>query len=191
MLSELPFPMPVLETQRLRLRRFEQRDLEAGFAWASDEEVTRYVYWPAHRTLNDTQNFLNSCFREYSQKGVGPWAMVLKDSGEQIGNCSFGLIHAADSRIEIAYFLARHHWGKGLACEAVTELLRFGFEDLQANRMEARCMIANTASERVMQKAGMTYEGILREFVHAKGKFHDLKVYSVLRHEWLARKASG
>jgi len=73
MLSELPFPMPVLETQRLRLRRFEQRDLEAGFAWASDEEVTRYVYWPAHRTLNDTQNFLNSCFREYSQKGVGPW----------------------------------------------------------------------------------------------------------------------
>ena len=140
MLSELPFPMPVLETQRLRLRRFEQRDLEAGFAWASDEEVTRYVYWPAHRTLDDTQSFLNFCFQEYSQKGVGPWAMVLKDSGEQIGNCSFGLIHAADSRIEIAYFLARHHWGKGLACEAVTELLRFGFEDLQANRMEARCI---------------------------------------------------
>ncbi len=117
--------------------------------------------------------------------------MILKETGEQIGNCSFGTIHPADSRIEIAYFFARRHWGKGLACEAVTELLRFGFEGLEANRMEARCMLANAASERVMQKAGMTYEGILRGYVHAKGKFHDLKVYSVLLSEWLSRRTTS
>lgn len=59
---------------------------------------------------------------------------------------------------------------------------------LEVNRMEARCMLANSASEQVMQKAGMRYEGILREYVFAKERFHDLKVYSLLRREWIRER---
>lgn len=122
-----PLPMPPLETPRLVLRRFLPRDLEETFRWASDDEVTRYVYWPSHRTPDDTRSFLDFCFQEYEQKGIGPWAAELKQTHEVIGNCSFGVIHSADSRIEIAYFFARPHWGHGLGTEAVRELLRFGF----------------------------------------------------------------
>jgi ribosomal-protein-alanine N-acetyltransferase len=184
-----PLPMPVLETPRLLLRRFQQDDLEEAFSWASDDEVTRYVFWSTNRNRSETQQFLDYCFQEYEQRGIGPWAVELKETGTVIGECAFGGIHAADLRIEIAYFFARPHWGKGLALEALLALLRFGFEELGVNRMEARCMVPNTASERVMQKAGMQYEGTLRELVFAKERFHDMKVYSLLRVEWMARAA--
>ena len=184
-----PLPMPVLETPRLRLRRFQQDDLEECFTWASDEEVTRYAFWQAHRHPSETQQFLDFCFAEYEQRGIGPWAVEWKETGAVIGNCTFGLLDPTNLRVEIAYFFARPQWGKGFALEALLALLRFGFDELGVNRMEARCMVPNLASERVMQKAGMQYEGILREFVYAKGRFHDMKVYALLRSEWMTRES--
>jgi ribosomal-protein-alanine N-acetyltransferase len=72
---------------------------------------------------------------------------------------------------------------KGLATEAVKVLLNYAYKELTLNRIEATCYIENIGSERVMQKVGMTYEGVLREATFAKGKFHDLKVYSILAKE--------
>ncbi len=68
--------------------------------------------------------------------------------------------------------------------EAVRAMIRFGFEMMNLNRVEARCIAENIASARVMEKAGMTFEGILREHMFVKGKYQDLKMYSILRKEW-------
>jgi [ribosomal protein S5]-alanine N-acetyltransferase len=78
----------------------------------------------------------------------------------------------------IGYFLARQHWGKGHATEAVFAVLRFGFGALALNRIEARCMPENTASERVMQKVGMKFEGLLRQAMFKDEGFHDVKLYA-------------
>jgi [ribosomal protein S5]-alanine N-acetyltransferase len=67
------------------------------------------------------------------------------------------------ARAELGYVLSREHWGKGLMPEAVRAVIRFGFGRMELNRIQARCVAENTASARVMEKAGMTYEGTLRE----------------------------
>lgn len=180
--------MPEFTTPRLRLRKFTAADLEGVFSWASDPEVSRYVYWPVHKNKSDTQWFIDFCQREYAEKGIGPWAVELLSSGQVIGECAYGVMDLANRRIELAYFFARPHWGQGIAAEALNPLLKFGFEELRMNRLEARCMPANLASERVMQKCGMTLEGVLREFVYSQGQYHSAKVYSLLSSEWFAKR---
>jgi ribosomal-protein-alanine N-acetyltransferase len=108
-----------LVTERLRLRRFQQGDLIDTFAWTGDPEVSRYTFWSVHKTLTDTQQFLDFCFKEYSEKGIGPWAVELKATSVVIGNCSYGAIHRSDARVELAFFFARQWWGQGLATEGL------------------------------------------------------------------------
>jgi ribosomal-protein-alanine N-acetyltransferase len=181
----LPLSMPNLETRRLHLRRFEERDVAGALAWANDEAVFRYSFSEPPRNMEEAGAFLRYCFQEYESKGIGPWLVELRENGEQVGNCSFKSIDAANSSIEINYFFGSRHWGKGLGTEAIGAMLRFGFAVIGANRMEARSIADNAASQRVAQKAGMRFEGMLRESVYAKGRFYDLKVYSILRREWL------
>ena len=64
----------------------------------------------------------------------------------------------------------------------------FGFEQMSLNRIEARCELPNIGSARVMEKIGMTYEGVLREQMYTKGAYRDVKMYSILRREWAAAK---
>jgi ribosomal-protein-alanine N-acetyltransferase len=87
------------------------------------------------------------------------------------------------ARAELGYVLSREHRGKGLMPEAVRAVIRFGFGRMELNRIQARCVAENTASARVMEKVGMTYEGTLRESEYIKGAFWDIKIYSILRRE--------
>jgi [ribosomal protein S5]-alanine N-acetyltransferase len=72
----------------------------------------------------------------------------------------------------------------GITTEAANELIRFGFDHMELVRIQARCFIKNTGSERVMEKLGMTFEGIVRKGMFAKGKHQDLKLYSILKEEF-------
>lgn len=179
-----PLPMPELLTARLRLRRFEAGDLLAAFRWASDAEVARYAFWDAHESPVDTQAFLELCFRLYAEQGIGPWAVELRETGELIGNCSFGRIVREERRIELSYFFARPHWGRGLATEAVRAMIDFGFRTLGARTIEARCVPENAASERVMQKAGLRYRGRL-SYTLRDGRDIEMKTYALTQAEWL------
>jgi len=88
---------------------------------------------------------------------------------------------------EIAYALSRKYWRKGLMTEAVKEVIKFGFEKMNLNRIYARCFPENIGSYRVMEKAEMQFEGILRKQMFIKGKFQDMKLYSILRREYYAQ----
>jgi ribosomal-protein-alanine N-acetyltransferase len=66
----------------------------------------------------------------------------------------------------------------------VRAMIAFGFEKMDLNRVEARCVAENTASARVMEKAGMTYEGTLRQREFLKGAYRDMKLYAILRGEY-------
>ncbi len=177
--------LPELETERLLLRKMRLDDAEAMFAYASDPEVTRYVLWDTHRSIEDSESFLRFAIEGYEKGDFGGWGVVLKDSGVFIGTCGLDAGYAPEhARAELGYVLSREHWGKGLMPEAARAVIAFGFGSMGLNRIQARCIAENTASARVMEKAGMTYEGTLRESEFIKGAYRDMKLYSILRHEY-------
>jgi [ribosomal protein S5]-alanine N-acetyltransferase len=183
--GDRPFEdLPELETERLLLRKLRLEDARAMFAYASDPEVTRYVLFDTHRSIEDSVAFLRFAVEGYERGDFGGWGVVLKDSGAFVGTCGVDYGYAPEhARAELGYVLAREHWGKGLMPEAVRAVIRFGFGRMELNRIQARCIAENTASARVMEKAGMTYEGTLREYELIKGAYRDMKFYSILRRE--------
>ena len=182
--------LPELETERLLLRKMRLDDAEAMFAYASDPEVTRYVLWDTHRSIEDTEEFLRFATEGYERGDFGGWGVVLKDSGVFVGTCGLDAGYAPEhARAELGYVLSREHWGRGLMPEAARAVIRFGFVRMKLNRIEARCIAENAASARVMEKAGMTYEGTLREREFIKGAYRDMKVYSILRSEYADARA--
>jgi ribosomal-protein-alanine N-acetyltransferase len=179
--------LPTLETDRLILRKMILGDTEAVFAYASDPEVTRYVIWDAHRTIEDSEIFLRSVAERYENAEVADWGIVYKGNGRFIGGCGIVGWDLENARAEIGYVLSRQYWGQGLMPEAVRAMIAFGFEKMGLNRLEARCITENTASARVMEKAGMLYEGTLRQREFIKGAYRDTKIYSILKSEFSRR----
>lgn len=175
---------PRLETERLVLRKMTLGDAAAVFAYASDPEVTRYVLWETHRSVEDSRAFLELTERKYEGGGEPDWGMVYKGDGRFVGTCGFVGWSREHARAEMGYVLNRTYRGRGLVPEAVRAMIAFGFEKMDLNRVEARCVAENTASARVMEKAGMTYEGTLRQREFLKGAYRDMKLYAILRGEY-------
>lgn len=175
--------LPTIETDRLILRKMTPGDAEAIFAYASDLEVTRYVVWDTHRTIEDSKAFLDLTVRGY-ESGAGPtWGVVYKGDHRFIGTCGFASLEPEHARAEIGYVISKEYRGRGLAPEAVRAMISFGFREMGLHRIEARCIAENAASARVMQKAGMTHEGTLRQREFIKGAYRDMEMYSILKGE--------
>lgn len=177
--------LPSLETDRLLLRKLRLDDAEAVFAYASDPEVARYTTWEAHKTIDDSKAFLTSVIELYNSHQVAPWGMEHRAHRKLVGTCGFVYWHLRHARAEIAYALSRPYWNKGYTTEAVRAVIAFGYRVMRLNRIEARCDVPNVASARVMEKAGMKFEGILRHHMFTKGAYVDLKMHSILRDEWV------
>lgn len=182
-MQESPFiPFPVLETERLLLREMKKEDLQDVYDYASDPELTTFLTWETHKTLADTETFLDFLFAQY-KKGTGSWAIVWKEGNRVIGTIDL-LWNQKHHSAELAYVLSREYWRRGIGAEAVKAVLCFGFEELELKRIYARCHPDNIASYKLMEKSGMTYEGSLRKSIHRKGKQEDLKMYSILKDEF-------
>jgi RimJ/RimL family protein N-acetyltransferase len=174
--KQLKLRMPVLETERLVLRPLDQDDLSDIVAW---EDVASA---PNHEAA--AQEFLDYCFREYRERGIGPWGIQLKETGAIVGNCGFPDIIFKKLCGEVNYYVATGHRGKGLALEALNALLRFGFRDIGLTRIQARCQPDNLSSERVMQRAGMRFEGWIESAPSAKDPSPKQKLYAIQEHDF-------
>ncbi|SFB07395.1 MULTISPECIES: GNAT family N-acetyltransferase [unclassified Bacillus (in: firmicutes)] len=179
--EEIYADLPTLETERLILRKLTMDDLEDMFAYASKDEVTKYVTWETHQTLEDTKRFLEFALNQYEQQKVAPWGMEEKETGKIIGTIDFVWWHPQHHSAEIGYVLNPSYWGKGITTEAARAIIDFGFKNMDLVRIQARCFVENIGSERVMEKTGMEYEGILRKAMFVKGVHHDLKMYSIIK----------
>ena len=174
----------MLESPRLRLRELTDADFEAVHEYASDPEVVRFMNWGPN-TKQDTRDFLE---RAQSAALVEPrlkhdFAVVGKESGRLLG--AIGLYVAPEEfQAMLGYCYSAAAWGQGYATEAAETVVRFGFDVLMLNRIWAGCDPDNAGSIRVLEKAGMTLEGRLREDVRIRGEFRDSLVYGVLEREW-------
>lgn len=176
---------PNLRTNRLLLRPLTLRDAESVFAYASNPEVARYMPWEAHRTVGDSRTFLKSVVDGYREGGLN-WGIVYVGDGRFVGTC--GMEEEREhARAEVGYVLHRSYWGRGLMPEAVAAVIRRGFENEGLERIQARCDAENVASARVMEKAGMSYEGTLRRYQRTKGRLRDMRFYAILREEYRSR----
>ncbi len=173
-----------LETERLILRKMTPDDAEAVFAYASDPEVSRYTLWETHRSIEDSRAFLELVIQKYENGGEPDWGIIYRGDHHFVGACGLVNWEAEHARAEAGFVLSREYWGRGLMPEAVRAMIRFGFEAMNLNRIEARCIAENVASARVMEKAGMAYEGTLRQREYINGAYRNIKLYAILKKEF-------
>ena len=176
--------LPCLETDRLLLRPLKMSDAKDMYAYAKDPEVSRYVLWDPHKSIWDTRRFLYFSIGQYRKGFPGSFAMELKDSGRMIGTIGFMWVNGEFKSAEVGYSMSRDYWNRGLMTEALQEILRFGFEEMKLNRIEAQHDTQNPASGKVMAHCGMRFEGVLRQRVMNKGQYRDAAVYAILKNEW-------
>jgi [ribosomal protein S5]-alanine N-acetyltransferase len=150
-----------LETARLLLREFCEADAEAFHELHRDPAVTRYTGDGPVTSVDHARDILLAHpIADYRKYGFGRWACVLKASGQLIGFA--GLKYLDDLKeVDVGYRLAPAHWGAGLATEATRALIRYGFEKLGLKQILGLVDPENLASVRVLQKAGLTADGMI------------------------------
>jgi RimJ/RimL family protein N-acetyltransferase len=147
---------PEIETRRLRLRAFTAEDLDGLHLVFGDAEVMRFISGGKARSREETEIGLGRTIEGWRTRGFGFWAVTSLDSTGLIGYCGFMFLENTPE-VEIAYGLKKSHWGRGFATEAARACLRCGFEELKLARIVAVVHPQNVASQRVLEKLGMTY----------------------------------
>jgi len=174
-----------LRTQRLLLRPLTMADAPAAFAnWTHDDRVTHFLRWPTHPSLEVTQHVLKSWIDQYPDPSFYQWAIVPQETGEPIGTISAVDMDEKTAKVHIGYCIGSRWWGCGYTSEALKAVIRFFFEQVDAQRIESQHDPLNVASGRVMQKCGMTCEGTLRKADWNNQGLVDACMYSILRSEY-------
>lgn len=181
--------LPQMVTERLLLRKVTLDDAEDMLTYVSDPEVARYTTWEPYGSIEQVRSHLRSVIENYERGEPANRGVTLRESGHVVGMCGFmaGSWDPEFARASLGYVIAREYRGRGLIPEAVRAAIAFGLGRLSPNRIEARCIAENTASDRVIRKAGLSYEGTLRDRVFREGAYRDYKVYSILRREYRPR----
>ncbi len=174
-----------IETDRLILRRYVIEDADAMYKnWASDSEVTKFLTWQPHSSVDVSRSIIENWLKEYSDKKYYQWAIVLKDNGnEPIGDISVVHMKEDISMVHIGYCLGRAWWRRGIMSEALKAVMDFMFDTVEVNRVESRHDPMNPNSGKVMQKCGMKYEGTLRSADRNNQGICDACYYALLRSE--------
>ena len=174
-----------LETDRLRLRRFTAEDASLMYRnWASDENVTKYLTWPAHKSIDVTRGVLESWISGYSEPDVYNWCIELKEIGEPIGNLAVVSHDDATDSATMGWCMGARWWGRGIMPEAGRAVLQYLFAEVGFNRIVAKHDAENRKSGRVMQKLGMVQEGTFRRSGRNNRGIVDEVVYSILREDY-------
>ena len=171
--------IPSLTTSRLTLRRMCPTDDRDMFEYASQPCVTEYLLWSPHESVYRTRQYLEALQASYRRGEFYDWALVLTESGKMVGTCGFTSFDHEHGRAEVGYVLNPSYWGRGLAAEAVMAVTGFAFSELEMNRVEAHFIEGNERSRRVMEKCGMTFEGMFRQYMFIKGYYRNIGICAV------------
>lgn len=180
---------PLLETERLILRRITLDDADNFVALFGDPEVMRFHSFPP--VTNHEEGLARATFfvERWEKREGFDWAITLPAEGDRfIGITGWGAWNQTDRHVDVGWSVLRSHWGRGYATEAARANISWCFENLHVHRVTADCTDGNIASETVMRKCGFTHEGTFRESCWEHGRFVDIKYFGLLRREWEAAK---
>lgn len=173
-----------IETPRLILRRFSEADAQAMFEnWASDPEVTKYLTWPTHESVEVSRAVLKDWVEAYERDDYYQWAIELKQLGQPVG--SIAVVSNNDSLClaHVGYCIGRRWWRQGITSEAMQAVMDYLFEEVGMNRVESRHDPRNENSGRVMRKCGMKFEGTHRQSDRNNQGICDASWYALLASE--------
>ena len=171
----------ILRTPRLILRTLELEDVPVLYSFFSDQETMRF--YPATRSVSETEEFVERQLRRYAIDGFGPWGVCLKSSGDLIGYC--GLVKQvveSKDEIEIGYLIGRRYWRKGFASEAAAACRDYGVREYGFGRLISLIDPGNEASMGVARKVGMALE----KQCQWQGKFINVFAMKTAKHMYPA-----
>ncbi|PIE80385.1 MAG: GNAT family N-acetyltransferase [Chloroflexi bacterium] len=175
--------IPRLETKRLVLRPFSINDAQTVQRLAGDWVVAETMLNVPHPYEDGmAEDWISTHQLDFDEgKGV-TFAIARRETDEVVGAISLRMEQF--SRANMGYWIGKPYWSKGYCTEAVKAVFAFSFGELKLNKIYATYFPRNPASGRVMEKAGMHYEGYLRQHVYKAGVYEDLKLYAILRDEF-------
>lgn len=175
-------PPEILETPRLLLRLPTMDDAEPIFhKYAQDPDVIKYLTWRAHKNIDTTKDFLRRCIQCWKDNTAFPWVITRKDDHALLGMIEMRIDLF---RADFGYGIAKQYWGNGYMTEATQAIIQWALQQEGIYRVWAVCDVENTASARVMEKAGMQKEGILRRFIlhpNLSSEPRDCYCYSIVK----------
>lgn len=175
-----------IETDRLILRQFRIEDARDMYNnWATDAEVTKFLTWSPHPDINFTKNLLENWIGKYFEPTWYNWAIELKETEEVVGNISVVKLNERIEAADIGYCMGKAWWGREIMPEALRAVIEYLFEEVGLNRVAACHDVNNPKSGRVMSKAGMTKEGVLRAAGRNNQGICDEVWYSILKSEFV------
>jgi ribosomal-protein-alanine N-acetyltransferase len=176
----------ILHTARLTLRPPRRGDEQDLLAIHADPDVMRYFSEPPWTDPGHPARQIDEDAARFEREESFRFAIVLNETGRQIGNCSLHALHRQNRRAEIGYALARQYWGQGYMQEALRALVMHAFTDLDLNRLEADVDPRNAPSAAALIRLGFKTEGLLRERWIVGGEVCDSALHGLLRREWEA-----
>jgi ribosomal-protein-alanine N-acetyltransferase len=181
-----------LETERLILRRFTESDADFMFRnWASDPEAPKYMTWNVHDDVAETKGVLSDWISSYNSSDYYHWAIELKEIGEVIGSIGCESVNNDIKSVHMGYCIGSKFWHKGYMTEVLKAVIDFLFDQAGVNRIEARHDPLNPHSGGVMRKAGMTYEGTMRQNMMVKERLCDSAYYAILAEDYICEHGNN
>ena len=175
----------ILHTDRLILRSWEEKDAEDLYKYASHPEVGPIAGWPVHTSVENSREVIRDVL-----SAPDTYAMVLKETGHPVGSIGLMVGEASNLRVpdnegEIGYWIGVPYWGQGLVPEAVREIMRYGFEDKQLDKIWCGYFEGNTKSKRVQEKCGFHFHHTADNVPCAiEGVFRTEHVNCISKEEW-------
>ncbi|WP_343101035.1 GNAT family N-acetyltransferase [Romboutsia sp. MSSM.1001216sp_RTP31141st1_G3_RTP31141_220114] len=161
--------LPILVTKRCILKEVCLENTKDMYEYAKEEKVVRYMTFPKHESLGNTKNLIESFFIERYKQGISyDYGITYKENNKFIGTSGFCRIE--NKVATLGYCLNPDYWNKGIMTEVVTRLIKFGFDDLKLEKIEAQFYDGNIKSGNVMKKCGMKYLGSEEREIKLQGK---------------------
>lgn len=175
---------PELETERLSLIEIGRQHSESLFDILSRDEVTRYGGIETLRRMEDSHRVINSFRSSYiNERGI-QWGVTFKETGKFIGTVGLNQLNKSNKRAELGYEVHPDYRRQYFTCEAVSEVLRFSFQELDLHRIAALAFPNNLASTNLLKKVGFLEEGKLRDFIYFNNQSQDVLIFSLLKAEF-------
>ncbi len=175
--------MMKLETSRLILQYYQQRDAARIAQLANNKELAQVLGFPSPYEFKHAQEWIQMQ-PDLINRGIEyPLTIWTKDHPELIGTITIR-IDRKNHKGEIGYWLGREYWSKGYATEAVKEIMKFGFNEIMLNKVWASTLAKNIGSINVLLKVGMKKEGTLKQNRLLMGIYEDVDVFGLVRDEY-------
>ena len=178
---------PEIETERLMLKEIFEEDAHIIFKGNSTLSALKYIARDPFNKIEDGEKKVADYKKWFSEKTCVMFKLCLKNNNHPVGYGGIFNISLSANKGEIGYIILEEFWGKGFASEAVSRIIKFGFEDLKLNKIFALIDPSNTASKKVVEKHAFEIEGLHKQNDFAQGKYFDVLYYALFIDKWASK----